>query len=78
MGANGAGEAIDLLPMDVTLNLGAWKSMENEWADTLQLNKKVKVEIIPIYEGNSLRPNSFEIEYWIDDVYSFKQFNNYN
>jgi len=40
----------------------------NEWADALQLNKKVKVKITAIYEGNSLRPAAFEIDEWIDEI----------
>uniref|UniRef100_UPI0037357EA7 DNA/RNA non-specific endonuclease n=1 Tax=Vibrio atypicus TaxID=558271 RepID=UPI0037357EA7 len=28
--------------------------------------KTVKIDIQPIYEGNSKRPEAFEVQYWID------------
>lgn len=65
---DGAGEQINLLPMKSSLNLGAWKSMENEWKSLLQQGKSVRVEITPIYDGSGLRPDAFEIDYWIDGV----------
>ncbi len=47
---------------------GEWYNMEKEWANALKEKppKKVAVKIEPIYSGNSLRPDSFEILYEIE------------
>ena len=50
-----------MLPMNSNLNRGVWKQMENEWAKALQEGKTVYVKIEPLYEGTSLRPESFYI-----------------
>jgi hypothetical protein len=73
---DGAGEQINLVPMNSTLNLGDWKSMENGWANEISLGKEVKIEITPIYSGTSKRPVKFEVEYYIDGNYNFREFNN--
>lgn len=41
--------------------------METEWANALKETppKKVTVQINPIYSGNSMRPDSFEVTYQI-------------
>lgn len=73
---DGAGEQINLLPMKSSLNLGAWKSMENTWKTALEQSKNVRVEIRPAYIGDSLRPAGFEIDYWIDGVKTTVSFTN--
>ena len=52
--------------MNANLNRGEWKQMENEWAKALRKGKTVKVKIEPLYEGTSLRPESFYITSSID------------
>ncbi|MEB2187251.1 DNA/RNA non-specific endonuclease [Xanthomonas campestris pv. campestris] len=64
---DGPGERLNLVPMNANLNKGAWKSMENEWADALKNGKSVKVKIEPIYSGSTIRPDSFSVKYSIDD-----------
>ncbi|MBB2802809.1 DNA/RNA non-specific endonuclease, partial [Xanthomonas arboricola] len=56
---DGPGERLNLVPMNANLNKGAWKSMENEWANALKNGKSVKVKIEPIYSGSAIRPDSF-------------------
>jgi hypothetical protein len=63
---DGAGEQINLVPMKSGVNLSAWKSMENTWADALQQAKKVSVDIRPIYHNGSKRPVAFEVRANID------------
>ena len=63
---DGAGEQINYVPMDSNLNRGEWKRMENKWDDALKEGKKVEVDINPIYEGNSKRPEAFSVKYWVD------------
>ncbi|TYQ14651.1 UNVERIFIED_CONTAM: DNA/RNA non-specific endonuclease [Acetivibrio alkalicellulosi] len=63
----GSGDIDNLVPMDANLNKGEWKKIENDWAEALKEEppKEVKVNITPIYEGDSQRPTKFEIEYQI-------------
>jgi hypothetical protein len=42
------------------------RKLENKWAKALKNGKKVSVEIKVNYNGDSLRPDSFEIVYVID------------
>ncbi|HCD9233744.1 DNA/RNA non-specific endonuclease [Elizabethkingia anophelis] len=62
----GAGEQINYVPMKGTLNQGAWKQMEGDWAKALKDGKKVDVDIQNIYSGNSQRPVGFKVKYTID------------
>jgi len=63
----GPGEKINIVPMDGNLNKGAWKKMENTWANALKDGKKVDVNIQPIYSGSSTRPDRFIVKYSIDN-----------
>ncbi|MDR6675090.1 hemagglutinin repeat-containing protein [Xanthomonas sp. 1678] len=61
---DGPGEKLNLVPMNSNLNKGAWKAMENEWADALKEGKSVKIKIEPSYTGNG-RPDKFNVTYQI-------------
>ncbi|NMC40889.1 MAG: hypothetical protein GYA43_06920 [Bacteroidales bacterium] len=63
---NGPGEKLNLVPMDGNLNKSLWKQMENDWARALKDGKQVNVKIEPVYKGDSLRPDSFNVTYSID------------
>jgi len=63
----GPGEKLNLVPMNDNLNKGEWKKMENDWAEALAKDTKVKVNIVPKYNGSSPRPSSFDVEYRIGD-----------
>lgn len=62
---NGPGDRINLVAMDGNLNQGAWKKMENEFADALKDGKSVEVDIAAIY-GTSSRPDDFVVNAVID------------
>ncbi|MET4560542.1 hypothetical protein ABIA69_001686 [Lysinibacillus parviboronicapiens] len=59
----------NLVPQNSQINRsgGEWFNMETEWANALKETppKKVTVQIEPIYSGNSMRPDSFEVTYQI-------------
>lgn len=63
---NGPGEKLNLVPMDGNLNKGAWKQMENTWANALKDGKTVDVNIQPLYSGNNTRPDRIIVQYSID------------
>lgn len=75
---DGAGEQINYVPMDSNLNRGAWKQMENVWVKALKgpTPQDVKVDIQPVYEGESKRPVVFSVKYWIDGRYTTLYFRN--
>jgi hypothetical protein len=62
----GPGEQINLYPQSANLNQGAWKTMENSWADAMVQGKDVKIEVEAIFSGTSKRPDSFKVKYTID------------
>lgn len=66
----GAGEAINIVPMNAKLNGagGAWYKLETEWKQAINNDKAVKVEIKPIYTTNGKRPYSFDITYYVGNV----------
>lgn len=65
----GAGDRINLVPMDKVLNNGTWKKMESDLAKALEQGKDVSVKIDVGYpDGGGVRPNSFTVNYTIDGV----------
>ncbi|MFM7334853.1 MAG: DNA/RNA non-specific endonuclease [Tabrizicola sp.] len=66
----GAGEAVNLVPMDKALNGagGQWYRLEQEWLDALETGKDVKVNIQPVYAGGNARPDLFQVSYSINGV----------
>ncbi len=62
----GPGEQINLYPQSAKLNQGAWKTMENSWADAMVAGKDVKIEVEAVFSGASKRPDSFKVKYTID------------
>lgn len=52
--------------MNGNVNVSAYKKLEYAWAKALKDKRKVIVDIKPVYEGNSVRPISFNIKYKID------------
>ncbi|TDB51163.1 ubiquinone biosynthesis methyltransferase UbiE [Bacillus sp. CBEL-1] len=67
---NGPPDIDNLVPQNSQINRrgGVWYEMETEWANALKEvpPKKVSVSIEPIYSNNSMRPDSFMVEYEIE------------
>ncbi|HHT7065429.1 DNA/RNA non-specific endonuclease [Bacillus cereus] len=66
---HGSGDIDNLVAQNKQINRsgGEWYNMEKEWANALggKPPKKVTVKIEPVYSGQSMRPNSFMVEYQI-------------
>ncbi|MGP4079140.1 DNA/RNA non-specific endonuclease [Pseudalkalibacillus sp. R45] len=62
----GSGEIDNLVPMDSNLNRGPFKSLEREWASLIKAGKVVEISVKPIYKGESLRPDAFNISYSVN------------
>lgn len=54
--------------MNRNLNRSAYKQLEISWSSALKNGSEVKVNVSPIYSGNSLRPDVFNIDYSIDGL----------
>lgn len=65
---NGPKEAFNHFAQDASANRGAYRVLEQEWADALAQRKTVTVSIIPIYPKGSRRPSQLKIFYKIDGV----------
>ena len=65
----GAGEAVNLVPMNSKLNGsgGKFYNLEQEWKDAIEAGSSVKVNIVPNYSSGN-RPDSFTVSYSIDGV----------
>ncbi|MBJ7898228.1 DNA/RNA non-specific endonuclease, partial [Bacillus atrophaeus] len=65
----GSGQFDNIVPMNSQINRsgGKWYKMEQVWSKALNGKppKQVKVNIEPIYQGDSLRPVLFNVEYKI-------------
>lgn len=55
-----------IAPQAGNLNTGAWKTMENEWADWVNKGYEVNYNI-DVNPPGSVRPSSFDVEYTIRD-----------
>jgi DNA/RNA non-specific endonuclease len=73
---NGAGEKLDMVPMNGNFNMGAWKAMENKIAAAASAGKKVEVKIDVIYNSSGGRPAGFSATYSIDGVRKTQNFTN--
>ncbi|MFF2879782.1 DNA/RNA non-specific endonuclease [Bacillus toyonensis] len=66
---HGSGDIDNLVAQNKQINRsgGEWYNMEKEWANALggKPPEKVTVKIEPVYSGQSMRPNSFMVEYQI-------------
>ena len=73
---NGPGDRVNLVPMDGNFNMGAWRSMEDSFAEALRSGKTVDVNIEVIYRNDGARPDAFVVDYVIDGVPETKTFMN--
>ncbi|WP_339148003.1 MULTISPECIES: T7SS effector LXG polymorphic toxin [unclassified Sutcliffiella] len=62
----GSPDLDNLVSQSSSVNLSKYKKLENQWANAIVEGKDVSVNVKINYEGKSLRPSSFDIEYEID------------
>ena len=63
---NGSPLIDNIVAMNGNVNVSAYKKLEFAWAKALRDKREVIVDIRPVYEGDSVRPVSFNIKYRID------------
>ncbi len=76
----GSPELDNLVSQAKDVNLKEYRRIERDWADALKSNppKKVEVDVKINYEGSSMRPTSFEVNYKIDGIEYFEEIPNIN
>ena len=62
----GSPELDNLVSQLQGVNLSDYKKLENQWAKALEEGKRVSVQVRVNYVGDSLRPSSFDVTYFID------------
>lgn len=62
----GSPELDNLVSQSAKVNLSEYKKLENEWAKAIEDGKHLKVNVEVKYDGDSLRPSRFSIEYKIN------------
>ena len=65
----GSKELDNLVSQSALVNLSKYKRIENQWARAIKKGQKVTTNIEVRYNGNSMRPSGFMIEYNIDGRY---------
>ncbi|WP_157889839.1 DNA/RNA non-specific endonuclease [Tritonibacter mobilis] len=55
-----------IAPQAGNLNMGAWKTMENEWADWTKMGYEVDFKVDP-YPPGAVRPDEFDVRYVVRD-----------
>lgn len=65
---NGPLEDFNHFAQNGNFNMGPYKALENSWDTALKQGSSVRVQIKPSYLGDSLRPDTLHVQYWIDDV----------
>lgn len=73
---DGPTEAFNHFAQDASFNRSGYRALENEWARALRAGKRVEVKIEPDFVGNSQRPSSINVWYWIDGKLQGRQFPN--
>jgi RHS repeat-associated protein len=56
----------NLVSQASNVNQSAFRTIENVWKKAIEAGKKVEVKIKLKYDGDSVRPNSFDVTYKID------------
>ena len=76
----GSPELDNVLSQAKDVNLKEYRRIERRWEDALKSKppKKVEVDVKINYEGSSMRPTSFEVNYKIDGIEYFEEIPNIN
>ena len=72
----GAPRLENLIPQDAKINQGIYKSLEDQLAKQVKNGKDVRVDIKPMFEGESKRPSSLVFKYSIEGEKFMKIFPN--
>src|SRR3546814_1621868 len=63
---NGPSDAFNHFAQDANFNRGTYRAMEDAWAASVRAGHRVMVDIVPHYDGLSLRPDRIKITWFVD------------
>ncbi len=72
----GSPELDNLVSQAQNVNLSEFKVVENQWANALENDQKVTVNIDINYDAGGTRPISFDVSFTIDDVFYYQKIYN--
>jgi hypothetical protein len=73
---NGPTDWFNHFAQDLHVNRGKYRVMEDEWYKAVAAEKKVFINVKPVYPGASLRPSHVEVTWYIDGERFFQSFGN--
>ena len=73
---NGPREWFNHFAQDASFNRGGYRALEDKWAKAIQSGKRVFVDIVPHYQGTSMRPHKLVVRWVIDGKDHFQDFPN--
>ena len=65
----GSADIDNIVSQSQNVNLSSYKRIENQWARAISEGKNVTTNVNIQYDGNSIRPTEFVVEYTIDGDY---------
>lgn len=74
---NGPSARFNHFAQDANFNRGAYRDLENQWARDLRQGHVVHVSIAPHYTGNSQRPDSLRVTWFVDGLRHTRSFPNH-
>lgn len=69
---NGPQEWFNHFAQDANFNRGAYRVLEEQWAAEVRAGDRVFVDIVPLYQGTSMRPYKL-IVYWVVDERTYRR-----
>lgn len=73
---DGANGLENMIPQDAKINQNEYRSLENQLASEVKAGKDVRVNIEPVYDENSHRPDALVVSYSIDGEENMQIFPN--
>lgn len=73
---NGPSDAFNHFAQDANFNRGAYRALEDEWANDLGAGEHVSVDIVASYSGDSKRPDQLIVGWTIAGTHHREVFNN--
>lgn len=62
----GVGERVNIVPQLSSQNRGAYRTLENQWAQMAANGDRVDVTVTPVYVGDALRPTRIDVTYTVN------------
>lgn len=73
---NGPSDAFNHFAQDASFNRGRYRAIEDQWANDLRRGRRVSVDIVAYYSGESKRPSSLSVEWSVDGRWQSQDFSN--